>query len=87
MRFKNWTPGPCGNPYCEDPRAEGRLLCAVHAKDMDRIRAEMQDDPNRLYNKRINAKKAKRPPTCRIVGCFEIRESGKDYCFEHEDAA
>jgi hypothetical protein len=72
---------------------KNRRFCRKCAKNLDRIRDEFEKDPLLLYNQRSDqrieaesgAKRPPRPPTCCYVGCYEIREQGKSFCFAHED--
>jgi hypothetical protein len=89
--------GNCGNPYCTEPRKEGRWVCEFHAQEMDRIREEMETDPKLLYNQRSakkdrllqdggnSGRKAPRRPTCCWIGCYELRVPPSPFCWEHED--
>ena len=78
--------GQCGTPQCRRKKAPGRFVCKKHAKEMDRIKAEMEADPRLLWNQRSAGKKVKRPPTCSQPGCWEIRVPPSPYCDEHERA-
>lgn len=99
----SWKPGRCGTPDCQSERIEGRYVCDEHAKEMDRIRHELETDPLLLYNQRSSNKnriitdnaqaKGKRPkkrpraPVCCLVGCYEIRVPPSPYCDAHSDTA
>lgn len=85
----------CATPRCRNPRIAGRRFCAKCAANLDRIREELETDPLLLYRQRSDTRnpaeagagRPKRPPTCCYVGCYEIREAGKSFCFAHEQEA
>ena len=87
----------CGNPECDEPKAEGRHVCEEHAAEYSRIKEELENDPLLLYHQRsdsqhrkVSETKKKRPPrapTCCAPGCFEPRMPPSPYCDAHEGFA
>jgi hypothetical protein len=88
--------GQCGNPFCTEPKAPDRFLCVTHARDMDQIRSEFEEDPKLLYNQRSDnpdrlvtdpqSRNKRKPklPTCCKPGCYELRVPPAAFCFAHE---
>lgn len=97
---KNGHNGFCGNPTCKEPRASGRYVCEFHAKEMDRIKKELVEDPRLLYHQRSDSKmrvftegkqagkrKPRGTPVCCAPGCYEHRMPPEPYCLTHQDYA
>jgi hypothetical protein len=83
----------CSTPKCSNKRLETRRFCGDCQKNLDRIREEFENDPLLLYNQRSDTRddtrfdraRKPKPPVCRFVGCFEIREKDSVFCFAHEN--
>jgi hypothetical protein len=81
----------CKTPRCLSEAVPDGVFCQTHLDDLNRIKKELTDDPSLLFNKRSDVRlrgrqaPKRKPPTCKAVGCFEIRVPPALYCFDHRD--